>query len=72
MIEAAAQGLGVALAPPSMFRRHLAQGLLRQPFATAVSTGQYWLTSLKSRMVSAAMVAFRDWIVREAAATAAD
>lgn len=67
MIEAAVQGIGVALAPPAMFRRYLEQDLLRQPFGVTVTTGAYWLTWLKSRPITAAMTVFRDWI--SAAAT---
>ncbi|MBX5159830.1 LysR family transcriptional regulator [Rhizobium sp. NZLR8] len=62
MMEAALQGLGVALAPPSMFTRHLSSGAIIQPFATAISLGSYWLTRLQSRPVTAAMQAFSDWI----------
>ncbi|MGO2880272.1 MAG: LysR family transcriptional regulator, partial [Halomonas sp.] len=46
MIEAAQQGVGIALAPPSMFSRQLTSGALVQPFSTAVSLGGYWLTRL--------------------------
>lgn len=64
MIEAALQGFGVALAPPAMFGRQLAGGALRQPFATAIDKGRYWLTWLKSRPMSPAMDAFATWIRR--------
>jgi len=67
MAEASMQGEGVALAPPLLFERQLADGRLAQPFATAVTTGAYWLTRLKSKAPSAAMTAFRDWIVKTAA-----
>ncbi len=62
MMEAALQGTGVALAPPLMFERHLAGGLIRQPFATTVSRGSYWLTRLQSRTETLAMQQFRDWL----------
>ncbi|MEN3747510.1 LysR family transcriptional regulator [Sphingomonas sp. HF-S3] len=62
MAEAALQGLGVALAPPAMLTRVLDDGALVRPFAQEVATGRYWLTWLKSRTPSAAMVAFTDWI----------
>lgn len=61
MVQAAAQGAGVALAPPSMFGRELHARQLVQPFAALVDVGSYWLTSLKSRPPSAAMEAFRTW-----------
>jgi len=47
MMEAALQGLGVALAPPSMFSRHLASGTIVQPFPVTISLGSYWLTRLQ-------------------------
>ena len=49
MLEAARQGVGVALAPAAMFARQLASESIRRPFATEVSTGSYWLTRLQSR-----------------------
>ncbi|MBB5711903.1 LysR family transcriptional regulator [Sphingomonas xinjiangensis] len=66
MAEAAAQGLGVALAPPAMLFRHLEEGRLTQPFPHQLTTGRYWLTWLKSRSPTPAMAAFRDWIIAAA------
>lgn len=63
MVEAALQGVGVALAPPLMFSRHLASGALEQPFPVYVSKGSYWLTRLKSRGVTPAMGAFHTWLL---------
>ncbi|WP_369059398.1 LysR family transcriptional regulator [Caulobacter sp. 73W] len=68
MVEAAMQGFGVALAPPMMFERELAQGRIIQPFETAVSTGRYWLTRLKSKQTTSAMRAFREWLMEQGAA----
>ncbi len=62
MVEAALQGIGVALAPPSMFSRHLASGAIEQPFQTTISLGNYWLTRLQSRSLTPAMLAFSSWI----------
>lgn len=62
MMEAALQGAGVALAPPLMFARLLAIGAIRQPFDIQASMGSYWLTRLKSRPMTPAMTAFREWI----------
>lgn len=62
MMDAALQGIGVALAPPSMFARHLSSGLIEQPFPTTISLGSYWLTRLQSRTPTSAMLAFADWI----------
>jgi LysR family transcriptional regulator, regulator of gene expression of beta-lactamase len=68
MAEAAAQGAGVALLPVAMFERELSLGRLVQPFATKVTIGSYWLTSLKSKAETDAMRAFRLWIVAAAQA----
>ncbi|TWC81583.1 LysR family transcriptional regulator [Rhizobium sp. SJZ105] len=62
MMEAALQGLGVALAPPSMFSRHLASGAIVQPFPLTISLGSYWLTRLQSKPPTPAMQAFSDWM----------
>jgi len=63
MAEAAAQGAGVALLPSAMFNRDLRSGRLVKMFDLEIDAGSYWLTRLKSRRTSAAMRAFRDWIV---------
>lgn len=65
MVEAALQGLGVALAPPDMFRRQLEDGTLLQPFGQGPSSGGYWLTWLKSRQPSGGSAAFREWLLGE-------
>jgi LysR family transcriptional regulator, regulator of gene expression of beta-lactamase len=65
MMEAALQGIGVALAPPSMFSRHFSSGAIEQPFPTIISLGSYWLTWLQSRSTTPAMQAFSDWISSE-------
>ncbi|WP_426127499.1 LysR substrate-binding domain-containing protein [Pararhizobium sp. PWRC1-1] len=62
MVEAALQGAGVALAPPLMFHRQLTAGLLQQPFDVFVSRGSYWLTALKSRVETPAMLVFKEWL----------
>lgn len=62
MVEAAIQGVGVALAPPMMFERDLQQGRLVRPFATEVSAGRYWLTWLKSKTPNPALQAFESWL----------
>ena len=62
MMEAALQGLGVALAPPSMFSRHLASGAVVQPFPVTISLGSYWLTRLQSKPPTPAMQVISDWL----------
>ncbi|MFJ2685269.1 LysR family transcriptional regulator [Pseudomonas sp. NPDC087342] len=64
MMEAAMQGTGVALAPPLMFARQLAAGAIEQPFPIHITTGSYWLTRLQSRPETAAMAAFKAWLLQ--------
>lgn len=66
MVTAAIAGLGVALAPPSMFAHDLRMERLVQPFAAEISTGRYWLTRLISRNENAAMRSFSAWIIATA------
>ncbi|WP_034294484.1 LysR family transcriptional regulator [Herbaspirillum sp. RV1423] len=67
MAEAAAQQAGVALLPMNMFERELHQGRLMCPFEISVSNGAYWLTRLKSRQETTAMLAFRTWLLGQPA-----
>ncbi len=60
--SAAASGVGVALLPARLFEQDLASGRLVQPFNLCVDAGRYWLTRLKSRPETAAMVAVREWL----------
>lgn len=66
MVQAAILGEGVALAPPSMFAREIADGRIVQPFAVSVDAGGYWLARLRTRPVSRAMTAFADWLAAAA------
>jgi DNA-binding transcriptional LysR family regulator len=68
MAEAAAQATGVALLPVRMFRRELRLRRLVQPFPIEIAVGAYWLTALKSKRETAAMQAFRAWLLDAAAA----
>jgi LysR family transcriptional regulator of beta-lactamase len=63
MAQAAIRGEGVALAPHGLFRRELESGQLVRPFRIEVDVGGYWLTRLKSREPTAAMAAFRSWLI---------
>jgi len=63
MVEAAILGAGVALAPPLMFQRQLAGGVIQQPFEIFVTHGCYWLTWLKSSALTPAMRSFQAWIL---------
>lgn len=66
MVQCALQGLGVALAPPAMFERELAEGRLVQPFAVELDAGGYWLTRLALKPVGDGANAFAAWIARAA------
>jgi LysR family transcriptional regulator of beta-lactamase len=70
LAHAAAQGAGVALLPGILFADDLSKQRLVRPFDVQVLLGAYWLTSLKSRRVSAAMQVFSDWLTRESRETA--
>lgn len=67
LVEAAARGVGVALVPVAMFGQEIQAGRIVQPFGIAVDTGGYWLTRLKTRAETAAMSAFRHWLLAEIA-----
>ena len=62
MMEAALQGIGVALAPAMMFSRQLENDVIRQPFDVGISTGSYWLTRLQSRAETPAKLATKGWM----------
>ena len=66
MVAAAQAGIGVALAPPSMFSDDLITGRLVQPVPAKIVTGGYWLTRLMSRRDTPAMAAFRTWLCEAA------
>jgi LysR family transcriptional regulator of beta-lactamase len=65
LVEAAAQGAGVALVPVAMFADEIEKGRIVQPFGIAAPAGSYWLTRLKSRSETASMQAFRRWLLAE-------
>lgn len=70
MVQAARLGEGVALVPPSMFRRELQAGQLVQPFAFEAKLGGYWLTRLASKEASPALRSFSAWLLATCAAEA--
>jgi len=70
LAAAASQAAGVALLPVCMFTHELQMARLVQPFPVTVPVGRYWLTRLQSKAPSTAMEQFRDWVLREAAASA--
>jgi len=62
LADAAAQGAGVALLPVRLFGRDLRGGRLVSLFDIQVELGSYWLTKLKARKESDAMMTFRTWL----------
>lgn len=69
MVDAALQGIGVALAPAQLFAAEISAGRLVRPFAIDADIGRYWLTRLKSKSLSPEMAAFRDWLLATAASS---
>jgi LysR family transcriptional regulator, regulator of gene expression of beta-lactamase len=72
MVEAAMQGAGIALAPALMFEREINTGRLVRPFDVEIHAGSYWLTSLKGKPMTPAMVLFSQWVLKETAQYAPD
>lgn len=70
MVEAAIAGLGVALLPHYLAETEIAQGRLTPVLMPAVSgTGAYWLAWPRMRDGYRPLIAFRQWLEREASAT---
>lgn len=66
-IEAAIDGLGVALAPRPLVSADVAEGRLAMPFDIAVpSRYAYWLVCPEATAERPAARAFRDWLLGEA------
>jgi DNA-binding transcriptional LysR family regulator len=65
-VQAAIDGLGIVMGPPSLFVDDLATGRLFRPFALAVETGKsYWLAAPETAADRPKVKAFRDWIFAE-------
>lgn len=68
-LEAAANGIGIALSDPLLAADQIADGLLVQPFDVCVSTGKaYWFVYPQPFAGRAKIAAMRDWLLAEAAA----
>ena len=68
-VEAAIDGLGVAIGAPALFADELAEGRLFQPFPLTVTTGKaYWLVAPEATAERPKVRAFRDWMLAELAA----
>jgi DNA-binding transcriptional LysR family regulator len=65
-VQAAIDGLGIAMGPPTLFADDIAAGRLFQPFALAVETGKsYWFAVPENSAGRPKVKAFRDWIFSE-------
>jgi DNA-binding transcriptional LysR family regulator len=70
--QAAIDGLGVVMAPPTLFKDDLAQGRLFQPFELTVSTGKsHWLVVPEAWAERPKIKSFRNWVFSEIAREAA-
>jgi LysR family transcriptional regulator of beta-lactamase len=53
-----------------MFGHEIDTGRLVRPFDVEVHAGSYWLTWLKGKQTTPAMLLFSQWLIKEAAAQA--
>lgn len=68
-VSAAMTGHGIALVSPIFFQREILSGALVMPFDLVVADGRgYWLAYAAAQARSSKILAFRDWIRREAEA----
>ena len=67
-IASALGGQGVALGSPILFSAEIETGRLVRPFEAVMPLGHgYWLVYPKERRRSPKIVAFRDWLLDQAA-----
>lgn len=65
-VQAAIDGMGVAIGSPYLFADDIAAGRLFQPFSLAVRNGKaYWLVCAEGTATRPKIKAFRDWIFSE-------
>lgn len=68
-VSAAITGHGIAMVSPIFFQREIMSGALVMPFSQVVDDGRgYWLAYAAAQARSSKILAFRDWIRREAEA----
>ena len=69
LAQAAMHGMGLALIPPFLIRQELADGRLISPCPRSFETDNgYYLVIPERKAESAALLAFRDWILQQARA----
>jgi len=67
-VEAAIDGLGVAIGQASLYAEDIAAGRLFQPYPLSVGNGKaYWLVYPPAARDAPKVIAFRDWILGEIA-----
>ena len=67
-VRAAADGMGVCMATPSLFADEIAAGRLFQPFPLTVANGKaYWLVAAENGANRPKVRRFRDWVFDEVA-----
>lgn len=72
-VQAAIEGLGVALGPPEYFAEELESGRLIQPFEVYIRTYEaFFLVCPSGRADEPKILAFREWILAEAAKSEAE
>ena len=70
-LQAAVEGLGVAIGRRVFVERDLAAGRLAQPFTLSVALDEAWFLLYPSAVASRPEIrAFRSWILQEAASSA--
>ena len=68
-VSAAITGNGIAMVSPIFFQREIRSGALVMPFSQVAADGRgYWLAYAAAQARSPKILAFRDWIRREAEA----
>jgi LysR family glycine cleavage system transcriptional activator len=71
LIDAAIDGQGIALARTTLAATDLINGRLVQPFQTTLPLkNTYWIVCPKATSALPKIIAFRDWLLAEAAADA--
>lgn len=71
-VQAAMQGLGIAIGDPRFYQAEIASGRLVQPFDLVTPEGDtWWFACLPAMAERPRVKAFREWLVAEARATAA-
>ncbi|MBB3610058.1 LysR substrate-binding domain-containing protein [Rhizobium sp. BK602] len=68
LIQAAVNGIGLAVVPPQFVKREIERGELHTPFGPPVRSGEaYWIVQSERETQSENAAAFRNWFLRETA-----